>query len=607
MNWPASAERYSAGDWIEDRFLVEAVHKGGMGCVYLCQDHKKQVPVALKTFERRYFDTVEARESFIEEACTWIELDRHPNIVEAKEILLIDGKPYLLLERIVSQSIRGATLKDHLYSAIVNEQEIIQIAVHICDGMLYALHKFPALVHRDLKTENILMDQEGMPKISDFGITQVQSLQENAPAPDNTDRLNLRRMALNMVGSPAYVSPEQCMGNPLDTRADIYSFGCILYALAVKSLPFHRATVEETIHAQLNEEPIPPVARNSEIHPRLSDLIMCCLQKDRENRYRNFEEIRDELFHLYFDFYRTEPMSYVHGSPMSAIDHIERGHSFAKLERWERAEREAQKALILESENIDAQFLYGDMLNEQGRCLEALDLFEAILNKAPDQTHALERKADILFRLGRSQEAIQSYEKVVQSDPSRWPCYLRLSEIMKSGHDYSQAEKYLQTGLKRVNNLMPLYRALAHLYREIGRKKNERDTLVKLLEKNQSDLDARIRLAELYNELGNRHGAMRTARAILQDDPDDGEIFFRLAKIFNRWRRRHEYNQALHRASQKGYESPTFWAEYANLLYEQGDLSSAWVFVTRAEEHGENVDGLKRKLQIVQLRNARGT
>lgn len=293
--------RFQPGDLILSRYFVEETRRGGMGIVYLCVDRASHKPVAIKTFEDRYLDSERNRKKFLEEACTWIELGSHPNIVRAYSVFLIDEKPYLLIERVASQQYRGATLKDYIYSNPITEQDILQIGIHICDGMLYAQRKFPGFVHRDLKTENILITQEGEPKISDFGLTLRQNPHEENDDIDNSftlpsrdNSLDLARLVQCLEGAPAYASPEQCLGKSLDTRSDIYSFGIILYALVVKSPPFHRSTVEETLLAHLSETPIEPIRKNPAIQPSLSKLIMDCLEKEPNRRVSSFAVARKD-------------------------------------------------------------------------------------------------------------------------------------------------------------------------------------------------------------------------------------------------------------------------------------------------------------------------
>ena len=290
------------GDIIDERYLIQDVKRGAMGVVYLCEDTLRSGLVAIKTFQNTYLNSEENCQRFLEEALMWIQLGKHPNVVQAFGLRLIEGKPFLLLERVVAGARRGVTLKHLFFSQPVTSQFMIQTAIHICSGMMHALYKFPNFVHSDLKSENILIGEDDIPKITDFGLTSRWKQIQRDPHVD-TRSWSSTVLAANMEGTPAYASPEQCQLLPLDTRSDIYSFGCILYHLATKRLPFLKKEVSDYIEAHVHEPPVNPVELNCDVPPSYANIILKCMAKKPGQRYPTFEVLRHTLIQLHLDLY----------------------------------------------------------------------------------------------------------------------------------------------------------------------------------------------------------------------------------------------------------------------------------------------------------------
>ncbi|HQH73188.1 MAG TPA: protein kinase, partial [bacterium] len=133
----AASADFQVGDRIGGRYLIEEIRRGNMGIVYLASDLDTSQPIALKTLETRYLDSQRNRDAFMREASTWIQLERHPNIVQAYSLQQFGSQPYLLLERILTRNLRGSTLKDLIFTEPVSIQRMIQIGIHICDGMIH--------------------------------------------------------------------------------------------------------------------------------------------------------------------------------------------------------------------------------------------------------------------------------------------------------------------------------------------------------------------------------------------------------------------------------------------------------------------------------------
>ena len=290
---------YSTGDRILGRYEVRDSKKGGFGCVYLCYDHQYRVPVALKTLLKKdYSDigiTYEALlDKFYLEAEAWVRLEKHKNIVQAKGVERIDGQPYIFLEFIAGNKNYGSDLTGWLLNGPLGITQSLNFAVQFCTGMEYAAQKFQALgkpfVHRDIKPANTMVTHDGVLKITDFGLVKIFGASKED--------------IFSGAGSPPYMSPEQWQDRlDIDERGDVYSFGCLLYAMLAGHPPFR----DNYRYNHLYGTPLPLKNLVSGLPEKLNDLVMQCLAKDREkrtlgdNRALDFIVLKRELAGLYRD------------------------------------------------------------------------------------------------------------------------------------------------------------------------------------------------------------------------------------------------------------------------------------------------------------------
>ncbi|MCS7070692.1 MAG: serine/threonine protein kinase, partial [Anaerolinea sp.] len=223
---------FERGQVIEGRFEIVDVRRGGMGVVYLCYDRVQHSPIALKTFRSKFLDNPRAVARFEQEALTWIRLEKHRHIVQARLVETIAGRPHILLEHISGPEGLDADLRSWIEHRRITMPLALEFALGIALGMQHAVQRVPGLVHRDLKPANILVTHDGIAKVTDFGL--VRSV-DSEDAPLNTagvlsgeeafDRLT---RAGAVVGTAPYLSPEQCRSDNVDMRSDIYAFGCVL-------------------------------------------------------------------------------------------------------------------------------------------------------------------------------------------------------------------------------------------------------------------------------------------------------------------------------------------------------------------------------------------
>jgi len=205
------------GKTISHYRILEKLGEGGMGVVYKAQDTKLKRTVALKFLPSHISESPEEKARFIHEAQSASALN-HPNITTIHEIDEFEGQMFIVMEYC-----EGKTLKQIIEKETPSIKRILDLGIQICEG-LTAAHK-KEIVHRDIKSDNIMVTQEGQVKITDFGLAKLKG----------ATKLTKSRSTL---GTAAYMSPEQASGEEVDSRSDIFSFGVVLYELLTRRLPF---------------------------------------------------------------------------------------------------------------------------------------------------------------------------------------------------------------------------------------------------------------------------------------------------------------------------------------------------------------------------------
>src|SRR6266566_2821130 len=271
--------------------IVSKIGAGGMGEVYLAQDTKLDRRVALKILPADVAAHQDRMKRFVQEAKTASALN-HPNIITIYEIEQIDSVHF-----IATEFIDGETLRERVRKASMKLREVLDVAAQIASA-LSAAHT-AGIVHRDVKPENIMMRADGIVKVLDFGLAKLTEPlpPESVDAEAETKALVQTDQGV-VLGTVAYMSPEQARGLAVDARTDIFSLGVVIYELVAGQAPFGGATKSDLIVALLERDP-PPLARFiAEAPAELERIVMKALDKDREERYQTAKDLLIDLKRL---------------------------------------------------------------------------------------------------------------------------------------------------------------------------------------------------------------------------------------------------------------------------------------------------------------------
>ncbi|MCE5309744.1 MAG: serine/threonine-protein kinase [Acidobacteriales bacterium] len=265
--------------------IIEKIGEGGMGVVYKARDSHLARLVAIKVLPPEKLADPERKRRFVQEAKAASALN-HPNIVVVHDIASEDGTDFIVMEYVV-----GKTLNQIIPRKGMRLSEALKLAIQIADALAHA--HAAGIVHRDLKPANIMVDDHGQAKILDFGLAKLSDRTDSSD--EDTTTIKVKTDEGTIIGTAAYMSPEQAQGKPVDARSDIFSFGAMLYEMTTGHSAFQDDTQMATLASVISKEPKPPSQVLVALPRELDRIVHRCLRKDPARRFQVMTDLKVEL------------------------------------------------------------------------------------------------------------------------------------------------------------------------------------------------------------------------------------------------------------------------------------------------------------------------
>lgn len=401
-----------------------------MGVVYFAYDHEKNYNFAIKTFQDKYLWHDDLINLFLKEATIWSRFGFHPNLTNAFLVEKIEGKPLIFIEYV--------NLGDlNQFIGKIDILKSLDFAIQICNGMEYVHNKYN-IVHRDIKPGNLLIQEDVRSKygycikITDFGLVGILGEDIIEGIKEEITHVSSGK------GTRVYMPPEQfssqiknnfAFEGKVTTKSDIYSFGVTLYQLITGKLPFYN------IKDIFTKDPDNPKDINNEITEELNSIIMKCIQKNPNERYDNFFELKKDLIDHHNHLTGTKYDLLAQEGELTYIGLNIKGLSFLNLGEYKEAIEYFNKSLKLNPDYPEAWNNKGSAFKELGNTQKALYCYNKAITIDSSNLGALNNKGIILMSLGEYNKALSLFNKAIDINSN-------LAELwMNKGNIFDLLEK----------------------------------------------------------------------------------------------------------------------------------------------------------------------
>ncbi|MCX6577575.1 MAG: protein kinase [Candidatus Aminicenantes bacterium] len=551
---------FAKGTLIAGKYqILEELGRGGMGVVYKAEDTKLKRTIAIKFLSPDLLGDPDHRTRFLREAQTASALN-HPHICTIHEVGEEEGKPYIAMEYVA-----GLSLGNLARSKLMPTADILRYGVQIAGALEHAHGR--GIIHRDLKTANVMITQESGAKLLDFGLAKRMENKELRDAGPSQMPLT---EAGSLMGTMHYLAPEVLRGEAAAPQSDIWALGVILYEMAAGKLPFNGKTGFELTSAILRDTPAPLPPR---IPASLAALATHCLEKDPGRRFQSAGEVRAALETITLDDAATPEASstgnrrrwrnrilltafaiaalvigmtfiFKLGFPPKTKEQQSAAGTAARSSRvpeaneyfkkammflehqfdLQRARTMLERALEYDPKYAEARAWYGFTFfleidsgysNDSGFLYKAEEELRRALEDDPNSARAHSSLAALYFYQGRKELTLQEAEKALKIDPQEMDAKTWLANYHASNGDYSSAKTYLNQLIKQDPLFFPARMSLGELYRTEGDYPAAIREQEKILEQDSKNIYALQKIARVFIDMND----LRQARSRLESIP----------------------------------------------------------------------------------------
>ena len=477
------------GQTVAQYKIVEKLGEGGMGAVYRADDLKLDRTVALKFVLAGLGDGLGGQERLMLEAKACAALN-HPNITTVHDFGEHDSRSFIVMEYV-----EGTTLQDAIRQRSFSSEEVVAIGIQIADALGAAHAK--GIIHRDLKSANIMLAASGRVKVMDFGLAKLVEG-------------SFLTQTGTTLGTAAYMSPEQVRSDELTIRSDIYSLGVVLYELATGVTPYPHAHQLAVMYAVANEDPMPPRERNPDIPESLEAAILKAMAKDPAERFASCEEFAAALRGTAAVRGAAEPSENVAPAARSGVDRL----AFTQ-KRWFRVGIPV----------IVAASLVALTLVVQGPILVGIGTTH--VGVSPDQSRAQVHYDGGMtyFHDGDFNNAVSELERAVELDPSFGSAWSALAAASVNTGNFVAAQIQSERALQLNPRDAEAHYNFAFASEEIGETARARAAYMQAVRLDSSFTAAYSALGNLMIESGTPEDAVPLLESAMANNPESEHLF----------------------------------------------------------------------------------
>lgn len=632
----APKQQFEIGQIIAGEYKVKNVFggegKSGMGVVYLVTTRDYPFPFVLKTIQLEENNKL-SFQRFTKEAEAWVRIGVHPNIVKALWVRNIEDLLYVAAEYVPADEYDRNTLTQFLFTTNLPAQIILRWTAQFCYGMQHALEK-GLVSHRDIKPDNLLIDNQGNIKITDFGLAQLPGGTNSLKA-DKDYKLNYNFTAVgSILGTLPYMAPEQFIdSSSVDHRADIYAFGVILYQMVNNGI--YPYDVQDHTRNQL--EVYAQVHLNNSINSfnsPFAELIYGCLEKDPKRRISNYSEILDHLHSIgrkkqlvipqrpniseaSIEELYVKAQSYVALlQPEKALEFInlylghvpdaywawtEKGRILYEFKKYQDSIAASEKSLSLFPANSHAWNNLGVALNNIDNIDKAKIAFKNALKYDSQNIGAMMNFSHVLEQMGEDEKSLELILAALEIAPEKKTLMFNAgnhASLFLKKQKFELALTLLKK-LVQLNKKNPIHwQNLAIVYHSLGERAKARESFKELIKIEPQNTFALITLAQLYAEESHFDEAISCCEKVIKTGQEIVKaISFKAQLLMYKGETTSAIN-TLKAVLRKYHETDSLWFVLADIQEKTGDIRGAYDSLKKCQhilvsaEKGKNAENM---------------